>query len=406
VNSVFVRVTLPLAGLNFVNQAARGVMTVIGPVLAVEYGLSATELGLLASVLFFAYCLWQLPVGVLLDIHGPRRVQTGMGLMAAAGFALFALSDGLAGFMLARAMIGVGIAAGLMAVLKANSQFFPRAQVAGVTGIAMFLAATGSLAATAPVQALLPAIGWRGVFWILVAITLAVTLWVFTSVQDRPSTARRGWRAEGRVIAAIAANANFWRMTPMVALMSIFTFTYHGLWTGPWLRDVAGMDGQTRAAALFCYALGMMGGNLVIGLLASRLQMRGYSAMLMPAISAVAMLAIQAGLLLGPADFITVTVLWTALAIAAAAGVPGYAAIAQLFPVEQTGRVSTVINTVVLGGAFAMQSLIGWILDLWPRTAAGGWQPAGYRWALGLSMGMQVAALAWAASRRRVVVRI
>lgn len=394
--ATFLRVTLPLAGLNFVNQAGRGVMAVIGPVLAVEYGLSASELGLLASVLFLAYCLWQLPMGVLLDRYGPRRVQSWMGLTAAGGFALFAVADGLAGFMTARALIGIGIAGGLMAVLKANSQFFGRAQVAGVTGIAMFLAASGSLVSTAPVEALLPLIGWRGVSWLLVGITLAATLWIFLSVLDKPGMALRGWRVEIGVVRAIATDARFWRLTPLIALMSIFTFTYHGLWAGPWLRDVAGLDGQARAATLFGYALGMMAGGLAMGQLTSRVQMRGYAPMLVPAGCAVAMLGIQLALLVGPADFWTVTLLWSALALIAAAGPPGYAVIAQLFPVEQMGRVSTVINTVVLGGAFAMQSLIGWILDLWPRTAAGGWDVAGYRWALGLSMAMQAIALVWA----------
>lgn len=392
----FVSVTLPLAGLNWVNQAARGVMAVIGPVLAVEYGLTASELGLLSSVLFLAYCLWQLPMGVLLDVYGPRRVQTWMGLLAAAGCALFAVSDGLLGFMVARAMIGVGIAGGLMAVLKANSQFFARAEVAGVTGIAMFLAASGSLLATAPVEALLPHIGWRGAFWILVAITLAVSLWIFTSVQDKPGQPSRGWRAEWGVVVAIGSSGIFWRLTPLIALMSIFTFTYHGLWAGPWLRDVAGLDGQARALTLFCYALGMMAGGLVMGQLTSRVQKRGHSPMLVPAAAAVLMLLLQLGFVFGPKDFLTVTVLWTLLALIAAAGPPGYAVIAQFFPVEQMGRVSTVINTVVLGGAFLMQSLIGWILDLWPRTASGGWDPAGYFWAMLLSMAMQVVALLWA----------
>jgi MFS family permease len=392
----FVSVTLPLAGLNWVNQAARGVMAVIGPVLAVEYGLSASELGLLSSVLFLAYCLWQLPMGVLLDVYGPRRVQTWMGLLAAAGCALFAVSDGILGFMVARAMIGVGIAGGLMAVLKANSQFFARAEVAGVTGIAMFLAASGSLLATAPVEALLPHIGWRGAFWILVAITLAVSLWIFTSVQDKPGQPSRGWRAEWAVVVAIGSSGIFWRLTPLIALMSIFTFTYHGLWAGPWLRDVAGLDGQARALTLFCYALGMMAGGLVMGQLTSRVQKRGHSPMLVPAAAAVLMLLLQLGFVFGPKDFLTVTVLWTLLALIAAAGPPGYAVIAQFFPVEQMGRVSTVINTVVLGGAFLMQSLIGWILDLWPRTASGGWDQAGYFWAMLLSMAMQVVALLWA----------
>ncbi len=393
--ATFLRVTLPLAGLNFVNQAARGVMAVIGPVLAVEYGLSASELGLLSSILFFAYCLWQLPVGVLLDVFGPRRVQTAMGLLAGAGCALFAVSDGMLGFMIARTMIGVGIAAGLMAVLKANSQFFPRAEVAGVTGIAMFIAASGSLMATAPVEALLPQIGWRGAFWILVAITGAVTVWIFTSVEDKPGQPSRGWRAEVGVIIAIIRSGIFWRLTPLIALMSIFTFTYHGLWAGPWLRDLAGLDGHARAATLFCYALGMMTGGLAMGQLTSRMQKAGHAPMLVPAGAAVLMLLIQAGFVFAPKDFTTVTVLWTLLALIAAAGPPGYAVIAQYFPVEQMGRVSTVINTVVLGGAFLMQSLIGWILDLWPRTASGGWEPAGYQWAMALSMAMQVAALAW-----------
>lgn len=396
----FARVTLPLTGLSFINQAGRGVMAVVGPVLAVEYGLSASELGLLASMLFFAYCLWQLPLGVLLDMFGPRRVQTWMGLLAAAGFALFAVSDGLGGFMTARAMIGVGVAAGLMAVLKANAQVFPRAQVAGMTGIAMFIGTAGSLLATAPVEAVLPFTGWRGVFWILVALTLAAVLWIHTSVQDQPGAANaplgRGWRGETAVILAIARNPVFWRLTPLIGLMSIFTFTYHGLWAGPWLRDLAGLDGQARAATLFCYAIGMMIGGLVMGQLTSRVQMRGHPPMLVPAAAAVLMLLIQAGFVFGPKDFWTVTLLWSSLALIAAAGPPGYAVIAQFFPVEQMGRVSTVINTVVLGGAFLMQSLIGWILDLWPRTAAGGWDPAGYVWAMGLSMAMQVAALLWA----------
>ena len=392
----FIGVTLPLTGLSFVNQAGRGVMAVIGPVLAVEYALSASELGLLASMLFFAYCLWQLPLGVLLDMFGPRRVQTWMGLLAAAGFALFAVSDGLAGFMVARAMIGVGVAAGLMAVLKANAQFFPRAQVAGMTGIAMCIGTVGSLLATTPVEALLPHIGWRGVFWILVGISLAAVLWIHTSVQDKPGMPSRGWRGETAVIIAIGRSAIFWRLTPLIALMPIFTFTYHGLWAGPWLRDLAGLDGHARAASLFVSALGMMAGGLTMGQLTSWFQMRGHAPMLVPAAAAIAMLLVQAGLLWGPKDFITVTALWSALALIAAAGPPGYAVIAQHFPVEQMGRVSTVINTLVLGGAFLMQSLIGWILDLWPRTATGGWEPAGYHWAMALAMVMQLAALAWA----------
>jgi MFS family permease len=152
----YLRISLPLAGMNFVSQAARGVMSEVGPVLAAQYTLSAFELGLLSSVAFASYCLWQLPLGMLLDRWGPRIVQTLMGLTAGAGFALFAVSDSLTGFIIARLLIGVGIAAGLMALLKAHSVWFERAQVAGATGVGMLIASSAGLMVTALMEAALP----------------------------------------------------------------------------------------------------------------------------------------------------------------------------------------------------------------------------------------------------------
>ena len=148
--SVFLRVTLPLAGMTALTQAARTVMAVVGPVLATEFALSAGQLGLLSASLFACYCLAQLPVGLALDLYGPRRVQFCLGLVAALGFALFALSNGLAGFAIARAVTGVGIAGGLIGMLKANATWFAPQQVAAMTGLGMMVGTLGSLAVTAP----------------------------------------------------------------------------------------------------------------------------------------------------------------------------------------------------------------------------------------------------------------
>ena len=253
---LFVKVTLPLAALNFLNQASRTVMAIIGPVLAVEFALSASELGLLAACMFAAYAAAQLPVGVALDMFGTRRIQSGLGLVAAAGFALFALSDGLAGFSLARVILGVGISAGLMAILKANTQWFAPAQVAGMTGLAMAVASLGSVFTTAPVEAALPLLGWRGVFWLLAGIAVAVSVWIYASVRDKPGPAvRRALKDEIAVMRQILGSRLFWRYGPAAATLSILNFAYLGLWAGPWLRDVAGYDGPARAQTLLFYTL-------------------------------------------------------------------------------------------------------------------------------------------------------
>ena len=95
-------------------------------------------------------------------------------------------------------------------------------------------------------------------------------------------------------------------------------------------------------------------------------------------------------------------VLWLAIAVFGSAGAAGFVVMCQMFPPEQTGRVSTAVNTLTLSFAFLVQTAIGWILDLWPRTASNGWDPDGYSWALALTVAFQaLAALVMATAQRR-----
>ena len=401
---MLVQVTFPLAAANFMNQAARMVMAIVGPVLAVELGLSAIELGVLAACLFAAYAAAQLPLGVALDAFGARRVQAVLMLLAAIGFAMFALSPGFAGLAVARIVLGIGVSAGLMAVIKAHADWFERGRVAYVTGIATAIGALGSALTTSPVQALLPAFGWRGVFWVLCLLALGVATWIFLSVPDKPRVpgAARTLSGDIALSGRILASRTFWRLGPAVATLSMFNFAYLGLWAGPWLRDVAGMDGPARAGVLFLYTFAMVAGSVLAGSAASRANAAGLPSFLVPIVCLVGLVLLQAGLMLQPSQPSIVLVLWLAIAVFGTAGPVGYVVMCQMFPPEQTGRVSTAVNTLTLGSAFLVQAAIGWILDLWPRTASDGWDPDGYSWALAFTMALQaLAALVMATAHRR-----
>lgn len=376
--------------LGLINQASRTIMAVIGPVLAVEFSFSASELGLLAACMFAAYALVQLPAGVALDLLGPRRVQAAFSLVAATGFAVFAVSDSLFGFAVARVVLGIGVSAGLMAVLKANTQWFAPAKVASMTGIAVAIGGLGSVLATRPVQMALPTLGWRGVLWVLCAMSLAVAVWIALSVRDKPARAARAdLNAELAVMLSILRSRVFWRHAPAVAALSVLNFTYLGLWAGPWLRDVAGYDGAARANTLLAYTLGMTAGMVAIGALTSRAQARGYPAMRVVLLCNAGLLAAQVGLALRPGGA-AVPIVWVLFALFASGAASGYVVVGQMFPADQMARVSTAANTLTLGGAFLLQTAIGWVLDLWPRTAEGGWNPRGYSAALALSAVIQL----------------
>jgi len=397
----FLRITLPLAAVNFLNQASRAVLALIGPLLALEFALSASDLGLLAAVLFVAYAATQLPVGVALDRYGPRRVQTVLCLTACLGFFLCAFAREPILLGVGRFITGIGIAAGLMAMLKANTQWFPRHRVAAMTGSGVFVGALGGMAATLPMATILPFVGWRGGFLILGVMALCVALWIWLSVADAPPgaapPARRNLGAEIAAYGPIFTHPEFLRFVPAIVVLSTMNFVYSGLWAGPWLRDVGGLPDGPRATILLVYAAGMAAGSILMGQLSSALQARGASAMLVPMLAVCAQFAIQLVFILNPpAGLLTMAMVWFAFSLFGAAGPVGYAAVGQRFGAEFAGRVATAINFTMLVLVFILQYVIGAILDLWPRTAHGGWDPVGYGWAMGLTAAMQGVALLWA----------
>src|SRR5688572_20451758 len=359
---LFVRITLPLASFGLINQAARTVMAVIGPVLAVEFALSASELGLLAACMLGAYALVQLPGGMALDRVGARNVQAALGLVTAAGFALFALAESFAALVVARLIVGVCIAAGLLAIIKANAQRFVPATVAPVTGIAASVGGMSSVLSTVPASAALLAIGWRGVLWVLCGLSEATALWILHPVPHRRGS-KSAIKTELAVMVSILRSRVFWRFSPAVAMLSVLNFAYLGLRAGAWLRDVAGYDGRQSATTLLAYTLTMMAGALVVGAATSRAKALGLPPMLVTLVCTAGQVVAQIGLVLQPAAPLVVGGLWMLFAFCVAGATAGYITVGQMFPPEQTARVATAVNTLTLVGAFVLQAAVGWVLD-------------------------------------------
>ncbi|MGE0418203.1 MAG: MFS transporter [Acetobacteraceae bacterium] len=401
---VFWRLTLPLSGVNFLNQAARALIATIGPLLALEFHLSATELGLLAATFFASYALAQLPVGLSMDLFGVRRVQQILSVIAALGFAVCALSNGIAMLAVGRFISGIGISVGMIAMLTAHSQWLPRHRVAGMTGIGIFMASFGGMAATLPAQQVLPLIGWRGVFWVLAICAVAIALWITVSVPDpqRPPVVRRSLTREMLEFGRIFIHPAFLCFAPAISLLSGLNFTYGGLWAGPWLRDVGGFAPEPRALLLMIYMSGMMAGSVTTGQLASFLHRRGFDAMTVPYIAIGGIWLVQVLLMLHPSGHpVVIGACWFLFSFLSSAGPAGYSAVAQRFPPEIAGRVGTAINFSMLVVVFVLQNAIGWVLDLWPRTADGGWNPIGYEWAMGLTIALQALTVLWLVTRQR-----
>ncbi len=402
-------VVLPFGIGYYMSYLFRTVNAIISPQLARDVGLSPADLGFMTSAYFIAFAATQLPLGIVLDRYGPKRVQTALIMVAAAGAAVFALGTDAVTLVVGRALIGIGVSACLMASLKANVLWFPREKIPLVNGVIFAFGTFGALSTTVPLELAVREIDWRIVFWCLAAVSVLSGFLIRFVVPDHPSSRAdaRGGAAPGRQLAELGqvyGSGFFWRLSCMVFVHNGVFLSYQALWAAPWLRDVAGLDRAAVADAMLMFNAGMFAGVLSVGVFAERLQRAGIPT-IVPAVA-------------GIAASITVQLLfalqWTAFPALlcllfgyfGSASTLAYAVLNQNFPAHLIGRVNTAQNMLTFVAAFATQWLVGVIIGLYPSPGDGLYSPEGHQTALLCFIALEVCGLAfflWPRRRRETV---
>ena len=392
--TLLLRIFLPFALAYFLSYIFRGVNAVIFPYLERDVGLTAGDLGLLTSAFFLFFAGCQPILGVMLDRYGPRRVQTVLMVTAAIGSAMFGLAASLPELIVARVLIGLGFAGGLMAAIKAITLWYPPERWGLITGFHMMAGGLGSMAATLPVQWSLSIMSWQGLFFWLAGLCLVTAAILFTVVPERGTPAAKGTlREQFRITGIVLTDGFFWRIQPVLTFQQIAFIASITLWIGPWLRDVGGItDIEARADIQLSTTAIMTLGFALSGVFAGWFRRAGVSDFASANFVSVLFALVCAWLAFVPS--FEPVLAWLLFGFLGAYPIQYMPLLARSFPPEYAGRVSTSCNLVVFTVIFAGQWAIGKVVDLWPRTASG-YSPDGYTWSYGALFILQVAGLAW-----------
>jgi sugar phosphate permease len=388
------RIFLPFACGYFLSFLYRSVNAIIAPHLVSEFGFTASDLGLVTAVYFLTFAAFQLPLGLLLDRFGPRRVQSTMLLVAGLGAVLFAVGDSIGILILGRGLIGLGVAGALMSAFMSFALWFPRDRLPLANGCILAFGGLGALTATAPVEFALQFTDWRGVFAALALGTAAVAGLIFLSVPEMEAPeSRETFGAQMRQIGRIYRSRRFWRLAPLAIAGLATGLSVQGLWAATWLRDVAGLERADVATHLLVMALGVTVGSVMSGLAAELAARIGVRLTALFGLFALAFMILQVMIIL---EIVSLSyALWGGFGLLLNGPTLAYAILSQSFPITLAGRVNTCLNVLMTGTAFASQYLIGWIIDLWPATASGGFAPQAYQAGFGVMLALQVAAFLW-----------
>lgn len=338
--------------------------------LARTFDISSTVLGTLAATYFYVYTVLQIPVGVLADTLGPRRLLAGGSAIASAGSLLFALAPIWEVAAIGRTLVGIGVAVAFISVLKLSAVWFTPARFATLAGVTMFAGNLGAVVAGAPLAWVVTLTSWRTVFAGLAALSAALAVASWLRVRDRPEElgfapvtelpTSHGTAHWGAALLKVLANPATW--PPFVVNLGVggSFLAFAGLWAVPYLQEVHGMSRVRAAQHASLLLLGVAFGSMAIGVLSDRLRSRVgvmRAAVLLYTLSWWPWLA---GVQWPP---------WATLAWFLLMGllIPGFTlswTIAkEANPPQFSGIATAVVNTGIFLGAGILQPLVGWVLD-------------------------------------------
>lgn len=344
----------------FLSFLLRTVNAGIAGDLSTELVLNSSQLGSLSSAYFLGFVLMQLPLGILLDRFGARRVQAALLLIGAAACWSFALSHSYSGLWVSRALMGVGTAGALMSALKAFRFWYAPERQQVLAAIMLVAGTGGALFATVPVRLAVNELGWRSVFgWAGVSLFLAAALLAVLVPRDEERACNKGKvyaaasRGSLQTYRRIFTDGYFWRF----GLVSMLTHggigAMQSLWLGPWLTTVYGLTPDQAAEKLLYFNLAMLLGYIGQIWVVRTTPLSRVPMPVLVVTAALVVVATQVGLVVWSSP--GAWVLWLLLAVATTCFTMILPHISLSFPPGMTGRAYVAYNILIFAGNWLIQ---------------------------------------------------
>ncbi len=331
-----------------------------------EFSLSATAFAGIGAVYFYTYAALQIPAGLLADSLGPRRTISVSALLIALGTVIFATAPVTAVLFLGRLVVGIGVSAVFVGILKVLALWFKEGEFATMTGLTGLVGTLGGVLAQAPLYRISRAVGWRLPFLVVAAFAALAGILCYVLVRDRPPPGVRDVPAAapgGGVGPALVATLKNWRTwPPWIVFAGVYGafVTLTGTFGQAYLVSTVGIS-AARASRLLTGAVAAIAmGGFLFALLSDRLQRRRVPMAVMTLLGLGAWILLVSGRA-GSGDLLTAVMI--VIGLSAGVVLTTLPCGKEVNDPNYSGSSTAVVNVGGFLGAAVIPLLMGRILD-------------------------------------------
>ena len=346
----------------YISNLLRAITATISPNLISEFDLSAGDLGLLGGGYFLGFAAVQIPLGYLLDNKGPKKIVSYFLLIAVLGMISFSLSENFITLLISRILIGIGVGACLMGPLTAYRIWYQDETQQRANSWMLMVGAIGMLSSSLPVQFFLPIIGWRMIFITLALLTIFCIILIIFFIPNWNKANIQINSNDNGSLKEIWSDNFFKSLVPMGFFNYGGLFAIQTLWAGPWMIKVSGYTPEQSANGLFIIYFSLLISFLSWGYLVPKISKNVSDAIKLLKFGAPLNLIVLAFIIyLGPKAG---AYHWAFFAVSSVFLSLTQPAVGMAFSLSNAGKALTSFNLLLFIGAFALQWIIGVIIDL------------------------------------------
>lgn len=364
--------------------------SVMVPEIMQSFKVQAVEVGALSAAYLYAYALMQLPVGMMMDRFGARKLLSTAALICAAGCAFYGLAPSFWFLIIGRILLGVGSAFAFIGMVYICSHWFERNKIATLIAIGNSFGMIGAIAGEGPLAISVLKFGWRSPMVILgiIGILLAIVM-IFTLRSDKNSKVEKEDKKKRNTVSvfenlkSVASNPQSWLIGIGTFLIYSTTTAFAALWGVPFLQTNYGMGKDAASFAISMIFVGWIVGGPIIGKISDKIQKRRILLIISSLLGAALM-----SLLIYYSN-LPVFALYAVLlliGIFSSAENLCYCLVIEHNEEKAKGVASSFINFILFLGAAGIPIIVGIFLDsAWKGSVSNGipvYTPANYKFAL------------------------
>lgn len=328
-----------------------------------QFNIDAVIFGQFSGAYYIGYCLMHLPIGIMLDRHGPRKVMSACILLTVIGLLPIIFAEHWIYPIIGRFLIGIGSSAAILGTFKIIRMIFSEQLFTRMLSFSVTIGLLGAIYGGIPVNYLCEAYGYKAVVEIFAMLGVSLACLTYLIVPEMASVHKTTVMTD---IKTVVTNRKVMLLCALAGLMVGPMEGFADAWGSEFLKQVYGFDVKTAGYLTSMIYIGMCFAPVL-----SRVAEKTGFYFEVIAAAGLVMFAIFTTLVAGVMNTTSISIGFFIIGICCAYQILAIYKASTYVPESVVGLTTAVANMIIMSFGYAFHSLIGIIIKSYSSFNSG-----------------------------------